>query len=353
MKGKTWTRMMVFVGVALLLMVLPPLHASEEKVPHEPVNIAIHSFLFGSSAFVICQGIADLINKHSSSLRASSIETKGTITNAMTLARQPEKRKTTLIYTVVEAQQWAKMGEEPFKKPYPSLRAVVNFMKVQDAFVTFDKNIKMFGDLAGKRVAVGGPGTSASRFTLARLKHGWGILDKVKVEYLGFAASKNALIDRRVDAAFAGVIGVGDRWVPAPSTVELLSQPKDLYWISDTEEALKRAREKTGWPIFYGVMPAGTLGPKQPKSYRMSLHYVYWGVDAEMGDEVVTEICRIFWEYADQFKNYHKGGAAIKRPTMAKIPVSRQDFHPAALKFYQSKGIKIGLEDWPEFEKFR
>ena len=88
---------------------------------------------------------------------------------------------------------------------------MVNFQKVQDGYVTFDKNIKTFGDLAGKRFAAGPPGAGSSRFAKARLKHGWGILDKVKVEYMGFAASKNALIDGRIDAGFAGIIGVGDK----------------------------------------------------------------------------------------------------------------------------------------------
>jgi hypothetical protein len=38
---------------------------------------------------------------------------------------------------------------------------------------------------------------------------------------------------------------------------------------------------------------------------------------------------------------------------MAKVPITQGDFHPAALKFYQDKGIEIGLEGWPEFKKFR
>jgi uncharacterized protein len=343
----------LFSGLVFFIFLSPALYASEMSAPQKKIELQIHSFGFGSAAFVICQGIADLLNKHTNWIKASSIETKGTVTNALTLAMRPEMRKTTLIYTVLEAQQWAKMGEEPFKKPYTSLKAVANFQEVQDAYVTFDKRIKLFGDLAGKRVAVGIPGAGSSRFGIARLQHGWGILDKVKVEYMGFDTAKDALIDGRVDAGFVGVVGVGDRWVPAPSTMELLSQPKDLQWISDTEEAFKKAREKTGWPIYNGVMPGGALGPKQPDPYLMALHYVYFAVDAEMDDNLVTEICKIFWEYCDQFKDYHKGGDGITKETLGKIPIAREDFHPAALKFYQDKGIKIGFGDWPEFGKFK
>lgn len=347
-------KMMVFVflTVLLLLIALPPLYAASEKEPPKRLQISILSFAFGSTAYVICQGLADLINKHSTSLKASAIETKGTVTNALTLAVRPEMRKTTLVYTVVAANQWAKAGEEPFKKPYTSLRAVANFQQVQDAYVTFNKDIKMFGDLAGKRFAVGPPGAGSSRFAIARLKYGWGILDKVKVEYMGFDASKDALINGTIDAGFLGVVFVGDKLALSPAGIELLSQPRKLYWISDTEEALERARKKTGWPIFYGVMPAGYFGPQQSEGYYYATQYVYFAADAEMDDQVVTEICRIFWEYSDEFKTYHKGGAMTK-PTMAKIPVVRGDFHPAAVKFYQGKGIKIGLGDWPEFEKFR
>jgi TRAP transporter TAXI family solute receptor len=354
MKRK-WMKMTAYVVLVAfqICIALPALHAASEKEPPKPLQLSIHSFAFGSSAYVICQGLANLINKHSTSLKASAIETKGTITNIQTLAAYPKMRKNTLIYTVLEGQQWAKMGEEFFKKPYTSLKAVANWTRTLDAYVTFDKNIKMFGDLAGKRVAVGEAGTGISRFSIARLQHGWGILDKVKVEYMGFGASKDALINGTIDAGFAGCSGVGDRWVPPPSTVELLSQPRALYWISDTEEAFKRARKKTGWPIFYGAMPAGTLGPKQPEPFLHAIHYTYFAADAEMDDQVMTEICRIFWEYSDEFKTYHKAGEAITKPTMAKIPVTREDFHAAAVKFYQEKGIKIGLGDWHEFEKFR
>ena len=354
MERKGIKMMPFFVLVVLqILVVLPPLYAASDKKPPKAVELSIHSFAFGSSAYVVCQGLADLINKHSTLLKASSIETKGTITNAQTLAAHPEMRKNTLIYTVLAAQQWAKRGEEPFKKPYTSLRVVANFQWVQDAYVTFNKDIKVFGDLAGKRFAVGPPGAGSSRYAIARLQHGWGILDKVKVEYMGFEASKDALIDRRIDGGFMGIVSIGDKWAPSPSAIELLSQPRPLYFISDTEEALKRAKEKTGWPIYYGVMPAGTLGPKQPEPYIYVTQYVYFAADAEMDDQVVNEICRIFWEYSDEFKNYHKGGEGITKPTMAKVPITREDFHPAALKFYQSKGIEIGLEGWPEFKKFK
>jgi len=344
-------RIMVLVGLAVLLISLP-LHAASQKEDPK-VELVIHSLVLGSAAYVICQGLADLMNKHSTLLQAASIETKGTLANARNLAVHPEMRKNTLIYTVLEAQEWAKTAQEPFKKPYKSLRVVANFQQVQDAYVTFDKDIKVFGDLAGKRVAVGPPGQGSSRFAMARLNYGWGVLDKVKVEYMGFDSSKDALMDGRIDAGFAGLVSIGDRWVGAPATTELLSQPKTLYWISDTEEALRRAREKTGWPIFYGVMPGGALGPKQPDPYLFATHYVYFAADAEMDDRVVTEICRIFWDYSDEFKNYHKAGAAVTKPTMAKVPIVREEFHPAALKFYEEKGIKIGIGDWPDFEKFR
>jgi TRAP transporter TAXI family solute receptor len=252
---------------------------------------------------------------------------------------------------VLTANQWAKAGEEPFKKPYTSLRTVANFQATQDAYVTFNKDIKTFGDLAGKRFAVGPPGASSARLAIERLRHGWGILEKVKVEYMGFEASKDALINGTIDGGFLGNIFVGDRLVTSPAGMELMSQPRRLYWISDTEEALERTRQKTGWPVFYGVTPAGYWGPQQSEAYYYATQYVFFAADAEMDDQVVTEICRIFWDYSDEFKNYHKSGEAITKPTMAKIPVVREEFHPAAVKFYQGKGIKIGFQDWPEFKK--
>jgi TRAP transporter TAXI family solute receptor len=349
-KGIKMTACVVLITFQIFIT-LPSVYAASEKEPPKRLQLSILSFAFGSAAYVLCQGLADLINKHSNLLQASAIETKGTVTNALSLAVRPETRKTTLIYTVLTANQWAKAGEEPFKKPYTSLRTVANFQATQDAYVTFNKDIKTFGDLAGKRFAVGPPGASSARLAIERLRYGWGILDKVKVEYMGFEASKDALINGTIDGGFLGNIFVGNKLVTSPAGMELMSQPRKLYWISDTEEALERTKKKTGWPVFYGVTPAGYWGPQQSEAYYYATQYVFFAVDAEMDDQVVTEICRIFWEYSDEFKNYHKSGEAITKPTMAKVPVVREEFHPAAVKFYHAKGIKVGLQDWPEFKK--
>jgi hypothetical protein len=101
MKRK-WIKMTAYVVLIAfqIFIALPALYAASEKEPPKRLQLSILSFAFGSAAYVLCQGLADLINKHSTWLKASSIETKGTATNALTLALRPETRKTTLISVV-------------------------------------------------------------------------------------------------------------------------------------------------------------------------------------------------------------------------------------------------------------
>jgi TRAP-type uncharacterized transport system substrate-binding protein len=67
-----------------------------------------------------------------------------------------------------------------------------------------------------------------------------------------------------------------------------------------------------------------------------------WWVHESMPDEIVTEICNIIYDHADEFVKYHASGRAITAKTISNVAVDETDFHPAAIAFYKSKGMSVG-----------
>jgi len=52
---------------------------------------------------------------------------------------------------------------------------------------------------------------------------------------------------------------------------------------------------------------------------------------------------RIMYDHVDEFKNYHAVGKALTRERLGDIAVPVEGIHPAAIKFFDEKGIKYGM----------
>lgn len=89
-----------------------------------------------------------------------------------------------------------------------------------------------------------------------------------------------------------------------------------------------------------GTYGKTTIGPTTGKVVSLG-----WCVHKSFPDEVATEIVRIIWENADEFKNYHAVGRCISRKTIPQFAEAESSFHPAAIKFYKAHGVaKIGID---------
>jgi TRAP-type uncharacterized transport system substrate-binding protein len=122
-----------------------------------------------------------------------------------------------------------------------------------------------------------------------------------------------------------------------------MASPKPVYFIDADEETCRKAREKTGYPIYPYPVPAGALGKKQPDPILMQSQVLAWYADLAMDENVVYEISRIMWENADKFAEKHATGKGITKENIDMVPgLTEQDMHPGALKFAKEKGLKIG-----------
>lgn len=197
--------------------------------------------------------------------------------------------------------------------------------------------------MIGKRVALGARGATTDLGPGAILD-AWGIKDKVKLSNLPWGPGKTAFIDGTVDVHILSAIDLGGgKFSPPPAGAEILASPKPVYFIDVDEGVCRKAREKTGYPIYPYPVPAGALGPKQPDPIVMQSQVIAWYADLDMPENVVYEISRIMWENAEQFAEKHVTGQGITKENIHMVPgLTEQGMHPGALKFAKEKGLQIG-----------
>lgn len=333
------------ISIALIAVaVMGTLAPAQAQKLHKEVKIDILGMGFGTNGYVTAFALADVINKNSQWLRATAVETTGTIENARILQEQKEKRKSTVSYMSLGARSKAMTGSPPFKSSYNGMKSISLVFGVVGAFWTLNPDIKTEQDLIGKRIAVGSKGGTSALWPESIIRHGWGIGEKVKsIEYLGYKGGADALRSGRVDAMFVNVtVGRPDKlWNIPPALRELLESVQKIYFIAVPPEVVDRARKNSGLPLYPSVLPAGRLGSKQPHRVTGYSYRLGWWADTELPDEIAYEICRVIYENYEKLWTYTTALAGLNPKTMATASGDEKDWHPGAAKFYGEKGIKI------------
>ncbi|MDP2644490.1 MAG: TAXI family TRAP transporter solute-binding subunit [Desulfobacterales bacterium] len=345
MKKLLFLTVVVTIAVALTLGPGSTSRNTLRAAEPAPTEIKIFSFIKGTTAYVLSFALTEVLKEHSSWLRGSAISTRGSGENIKMLALKPELRATGLAFAPLVMPYRAMKGKPPFTKPWPTVRALLNWSGGCFGLVTLNPDIKAPVDLVGKKIGIDRKGTEGSYTALNILEYGLGITEKnASLQHLGWQESQDALRDGLLDAAFV-LIGAtsGPPWLTLPVFKELLAV-KPPYFIDIPEEAFKKAREGSGDPITWVKVPPGKFGPNQTKPVLVPTTPLNYWVDASMSAEVVKEILRMYADYSAEFAKFHPAGRLIKAQEIGRIPVPEEMFHPAAVEFYKQRGIPIGLE---------
>ena len=307
------------------------------------VKIDILTSKMGGAGYVMCFALADIIEKNHPWISMRGIETTGIAENLKTLAIEPERRKNTVIFANPASAHQAKIADPPYKKPYGTLRLIALFNPARLFWVTLNPDIKTPKDLIGKKVGVFPRGSSGTIIFKALAEHGFGInLKDVDWVYVPLGPGINSIADRRLDATWALCSPPPLNTPVAPLQKLMVQKKKKVYFISFSEMAARAAREKTGYPIYVSSVPADTLSPGQPEFFGQ-IQFLSYCADLEMDEKIVYEITKTIYENVDKFAGYHALGKTMTKTSIAKA-VNADVFHPGAIKFYNEKGIKIGME---------
>jgi TRAP transporter TAXI family solute receptor len=182
-------------STALLLLVITASAAQAQKVERITMAGGPPAGVFG----IFATGIGTYLSKNVPGVDVSVAATGGSVENTRRVNGGEAEMGLSFASDLHEAYH----GQEQFKgKPLTNLRAVgVVFFGVAHAITFADSGIRTVEDLAGKRIAVGTPG-SGTFASAERVFRSLGIWDKItRIPLLGAQAGE-AMSDGKADAFF-------------------------------------------------------------------------------------------------------------------------------------------------------
>ena len=234
-----------------------------------------------------------------------------------------------IAFATADASTFAWEGRESYQgKPIQSFRNIGSFFAHASQYVVWaDSGIKTPGDLAGKKVTYGVRG-SGSELNVRKVLELYGVLSKVRFEYLSFSDAASQMKDRLIDGFLLNTTLHYSHFMDLASSrpIRLLPFSEDkidalLAWNSGLERF---------------TVPAGAYkGVNEPvhgTAYRMHLIAAQ-----DLPEDVVYKITKTLAENLSHFEAVTKAMEGITPKEMArnlKIP-----FHPGALRYY--KEIKV------------
>lgn len=217
-------------------------------------------------------------------------------------------------------------GGRDFDGAYRDLRIVAPlYPNVTHVLVADGSGVGSVGDLAGRRVSVGSPGSGTeqvARQVLAAYGLGY---DAVDEEFLSFTESSAALRDRAIDAA---IFSVG---YPASAVLEATTgADARLVGIDEEHRGILRARH----PYYSaGTIPAGSY-PGQDEAVPTVAVMNWIVVDESLDAGVVRGILRVLSEERDELVRVHGIARQIDLGAVESAPIP---LHPATRRWREGR----------------
>ena len=274
--------------------------------------------------------ICRLVNKDRKEhgVRCSVESTGGSVYNTRTI------RAGELDFGVVQSdvQSAAMEGVRAFDgdEPYTDLRAVFSVHpEPMHVMVRADSGINSVGDMKGKRVNIGNPG-SGTRVLAGVLMDAAGVTpdDFALAAELKSSEQSAALCDGKLDAAIwaAGLPNGSSMEATSTCDIKLL----DLT-TSGTDKVLAANAAYAAATIPGGMYPGND---KDVASWGPKATFV---TDASTSDEVVYVLVKAIFENFDDFKKLHPAFGRLTEEGMIKDGLSAP-LHPGAEKYYKERG---------------
>jgi TRAP transporter TAXI family solute receptor len=210
------------------------------------------------------------------------------------------------------------------------LRGVAMAYEGPTYFVTLgDSGIENIGDLAGKTVALGPPG-SGTVFNCTNIMTALDLIGEIEPQLMTFADAGRALGNGQIDAFCQSSS-------PAAAVTEL-AETRDITVLGYTEEQLAAISET--YPFYHtGTMPETTY--KGVPATDMPFTTVYWVAHERVPEDVVQRMVSAAYEKQDTLAQGHKAWAQMK-PDVENFQALGAPMHPGAEAYYREQGL------WPE-----
>ena len=153
---------------------------------------------------------------------------------------------------------------------------------------------------------------------------------------------KDALLDGSVDAICLGItMRPSGRWVPVPVYQEIATARKNIYFIPQSPESIKKVSERDGVPHSPSIVPKDIIGPGQPAqdvpafSENLSLF-----AHKDLPAEYTYEMAKILYEHCEEMAETTAAAKGTYKEMIPKVAMPDDMIHPGALKFYREKKLR-------------
>jgi TRAP transporter TAXI family solute receptor len=275
-------------------------------------------------------GFANIIGKELPGYTATAQVTGGSVANLQLIS----SGKADMCFSQVDAAYDAYVGRDKFPSKQPVRALAVLYPNHMHVVTVEGTGIEKIEDLKGHRISAGSPGSATEVYAIRVLEAaGLNHERDVRKERLGVAESVNALKDKKIDAFF---------WVgglPTASVTDLAATPNVKIKFIDIAHLTKKMNEKYGPLYAEATIPASTY-KGMDKDAKNNTVWNILAVNANMPDDLAYKLTKLILEKREELALVHKEALNIKlewqTSNRAGIP-----WHPAALKYFAEKGIKV------------
>jgi TRAP transporter TAXI family solute receptor len=294
-------------------------------------NLSIGTGGTGGVYYPMGGGIADVLSKHVPGMQATAEVTGGSVDNLKLIG----SGKPYIGLSMTDAAQDAYKGEQKFQGNKVPLRTLmILYPNLMHVVTVEGTGINKIGDLKGKRVSTGSPG-SATEVMAFRVIEAAGLNhDKdMTRERLGVAESVNAIKDKKIDAFF---------WVgglPTAAVTDIANTPGTTVKLIDHAELVPAMNKKYGDLYVQDVIPKDTYRGMASDNKQATVMNILVA-HASMDDKTAYNIVKTIFDKRQDLINVHKEAANFKLENQ-KAAASPVPFHPGAVKYFSEKGVKL------------
>jgi TRAP transporter TAXI family solute receptor len=294
-------------------------------------NLSIATGGTGGVYYPLGGGMAAMLSKHVPGMQATAEVTGGSVANLQLIG----SGKPYIALTQADAAIDAVKGQDKFTgKPIPVRTLAVLYPNRMHVVSIEGTGVTKIGDLKGKRVSTGSGGSATEVFAFRVIEAAGLDKDKdMKRERLGVAESANALKDRKIDAFF---------WVgglPTAAVTDLASSPGVKIRLIDIAQLVPAMTKKYGNIYIKDVIDKSVYKGMEADNQAATVTNLLV-VHQDMDEQTAYKIVKAVFDHREELIRVHKEAENIKLENQ-KTEASSIPWHPAAIKFFAEKGIKI------------
>jgi TRAP transporter TAXI family solute receptor len=294
-------------------------------------NLSIATGGTGGVYYPLGGGLGAVLSKAIPGVNATAEVTGGSVANLQLIGTG----KPYLAFTQADAAIDAVKGQDKFTgKPIPVRTLAVLYPNRMHVVTIEGTGVTKITDLKGKRVSTGSGGSATEVFAFRVIEAAGLDKDKdMKRERLGAAESVNALKDRKIDAFF---------WVgglPTAAVTDLANTPGVKIRMIDIAHLVPAMTRKYGNVYIKDVIPKDTYKGMEADNQAATVTNLLV-VHRDMNEDLAYKIVKAVFDHRDDLIRVHKEAQNIKLENQ-KLEASSIPWHPAAIKYFAEKGIKL------------